>query len=147
MADKSVYEQSVADFIDKLYSKANFGPNDSKIASTVFHPIEAAKRAGNWFTENVNTAAGIPSKYDNADLFVGVNPYSQVQAASNLASLAGTGAMPFNQSGPATLGTFAGMKSETAPRLNRLIAQDMEKAGHNPNDIRSEEHTSELQSH
>lgn len=112
----------------------NFEPNDSQILSAIIHPVEAAKRAGNAFTRDVNTVMGA-SDLESANPLYGPSPDEQAKAALNLAGLAGTGTMPFNRSGPATLGTFAGMKSETAPRLNHLIAQDMEKAGHNPNDI------------
>ena len=103
----------------------NFEPNDSQILSAIRHPVEAAKRAGNAFTRDVNTAMGIPD-LESANPLFGPSDEERVRAALNLAGLAGTGAMPFNQSGPATLGTFAGMKSETAPKSRALIAQDME---------------------
>ena len=112
----------------------NFEPSDSQILSAIIHPVEAAKRAGSAFTRDVNTVMGAPD-LESANPLYGPSPDEQAKAALNLAGLAGTGAMPFNQSGPATLGTFAGMKSETAPKSRALIAQDMEKAGHNPNDI------------
>ena len=105
----------------------NFEPSDSQILSAIIHPVEAAKRAGSAFTRDVNTVMGAPD-LESANPLYGPSPDEQAKAALNLAGLAGTGAMPFNQSGPATLGTFAGIKSETAPRSNRLIAQDMEKA-------------------
>jgi hypothetical protein len=143
--EPAITRETLEEYINRVYGSAgqvagnfrsqNFGPNDSVIASTINHPIEATKRAGEWLTKNINTAAGIPEQYDNPDPLIGYTPHQQALAALNIAGLAGTGAIPFNQSGPATVGTFAGMGSKTAPRLNRLIAQDMEKAGASSDEI------------
>jgi hypothetical protein len=93
----------------------NFGPEDSVILSSLLHPQDALKRGLNNFQSNVNTAMGVPDpKYQDE-----ASPYTfsptdkqKSESAFNLAGLAGTGSMPFNQAGgPATLGMFVGPKS------------------------------------
>lgn len=129
--------ESFEDYITRVYNKLNkqhFGPEDSAIASYIMHPIEGATRLGNEFTKNVNAAMGVSDLYDNPTPF-SITPAEQVRGALNVATMAGTGAMPFNQSGPATLGTFAGLGSKTANRLNAGLARDMEAAGKSPEEI------------
>lgn len=117
----------------------NFGPEDSVILSSLLHPQEALKRGLNNFQSNVNTAMGVPDpRYqDEASPYTfGPTDKQRFEAAFNLAGLAGTGSMPFNQAGgPATLGMFAGLRSNTANKLNAGIARDMEQAGHTPEEI------------
>ena len=76
------------------FNEQNFEPSDSIIASTLAHPIEAAKRLGNKFTENVNTLMGYPDLESAEPLYQ--RPDSEkVKAALDLAGLAQTGALPF----------------------------------------------------
>src|SRR5574343_1100967 len=93
-------------------SKQNFGQNDSMIASTVMHPVEAAKRAANWFQNNVNAAAGYADPYDNPNPLV-TNDANRVNGAINLLGLmqgGGAGFAPKSAGG--TVGTFIGSKSK-----------------------------------
>lgn len=116
----------------------NFGPEDSVILSSLLHPQEALKRGLNFFQANVNTAMGVPDpRYqDEASPYAyGPTDKQRAESAFNLAGLAGTGSMPFNQSGPGTLGMFAGLRSNTANKLNAGIARDMEQAGHSPEEV------------
>ena len=99
------------DRLKKAYERSNFGPNDSVIASTIHHPIEAAKRAKDSLMHSIDTAAGVPREIlDESSAFpVGIAPSrdEQAQAALDLAGLAQTGAMPFApESAGGTLGTL-----------------------------------------
>jgi hypothetical protein len=82
-----------------MSAKQNFEDNDSMIASTILHPVEAAKRAGNAFMRSVDTAGGRPKQaLDESSWYpVGIAPSidEQAQAGLDLAGLAQTGAMPF----------------------------------------------------
>ena len=121
-----------------LLKSQNFEPEDSQIVSSLMHPQEAVKRGANWFQNNVNTAVGVPDpRYQDEASPYAFSPTDKqrAEAAFNLAGLAGTGSMPFNQSGPATLGMFAGLRSNTANKLNAGIARDMEQAGNSPEDV------------
>ena len=121
-----------------LLKSQNFEPEDSQIVSSLMHPQEAVKRGANWFQNNVNTAMGVPDpRYQDEASPYAFSPTDKqrAEAAFNLAGLAGTGSMPFNQSGPATLGMFAGLRSNTANKLNAGIARDMEQAGNSPEDV------------
>ena len=116
----------------------NFGPEDSVILSSLLHPQEALKRGLNSFQSNVNTAIGVPDpRYqDEASPYAyGPTDKQRAESAFNLAGLAGAGSMPFNQSGPGTLGMFAGLRSNTAKKLNAGIARHMEQAGNSPEDV------------
>ena len=44
----------------KIGNKANFGPNDSMIASAFLHPVTGAQKALEWIQSQVNTAEGMP---------------------------------------------------------------------------------------
>jgi len=122
-----------------LLKAQNFEPEDSQIVSSLMHPQQAIQKGANWFQNNVNTAMGVPDpKYqDEASPYTfGPTDKQKLEAAFNLAGLAGTGSMPFNKvGGPATLGMFAGLRSNTANKLNAGIARDMEQAGHTPEEI------------
>ena len=76
------------------FNEQNFEPSDSIIASTLAHPIEAAKRLGNKFTENVNTLMGYPD-LESAEPLYQRPDNEKVKAALDLAGLAQTGALPF----------------------------------------------------
>ena len=97
------------DRLKKAYERSNFGPNDSVIASTIHHPIEAAKRAKDSLMRSIDTAAGVPREIlDESSAFpFGIAPSmdEQAQAGLDLAGLAQTGAMPFApESAGGTLG-------------------------------------------
>ena len=99
------------DRLKKAYERSNFGPNDSVIASTIHHPIEAAKRAKDSLMRSIDTAAGVPREIlDESSAFpFGIAPSmdEQAQAGLDLAGLMQTGAMPFApESAGGTLGTL-----------------------------------------
>ena len=96
---------------DDMREKQNFEDNDSMIASTILHPVEAAKRAGNAFMRSVDVASGRPREIlDESSVFpIGVVPSrdEQAQAGLDIAGLAQTGAMPFApESAGGVLGTI-----------------------------------------
>ena len=130
--------ESLSDYLYRLYGKAkqqNFRPEDSQIVSSIMHPNEAVKR---YITNNIVNASGNLTDeqlIDNPNPLFGLSPEQQALSGLNLATMAGTGSMPFNQSGPATLGTFAGLGSKTANKLNAGLARDMEAAGKSPEEI------------
>lgn len=97
--------------LKKAYERSNFGPNDSVIASTIHHPIEAAKRAKDSLMRSIDAAAGVPREIlDESSAFpFGIAPSmdEQAQAGLDLAGLMQTGAMPFApESAGGTLGTL-----------------------------------------
>lgn len=96
--------------LKRAYENSNFGPNDSVIASTIHHPIEAAKRAKDSLMRSIDTAAGVPREIlDESSAFpFGVAPSmdEQAQAGLDLAGLMQTGAMPFAPSDAGSLGTI-----------------------------------------
>jgi len=49
----------------------NFGPNQSVIASGFMHPQKGLSKLADWFTNNVNTAAGLPdpNQQDEASMY------------------------------------------------------------------------------
>ena len=96
---------SLSELFAKL-KKQNFGVNDSLIASTVMHPSEAAKRFGNKFSHDVNTAAGLADLYDNPNPLYAPSEDQQAKSALDLAGLMQTGAFPFAPSGEGTLGSI-----------------------------------------
>lgn len=109
-AHERLYRRAMAHF-DDMSAKQNFEDNDSMIASTILHPVEAAKRAGSAFMRSVDTAGGRPKQaLDESSWYpVGIAPSmdEQAQAALDLAGLAQTGAMPFApESAGGTLGTL-----------------------------------------
>lgn len=108
-AHERLYRRAMAHF-DDMSAKQNFEDNDSMIASTILHPVEAAKRAGNAFMRSVDTAGGRPKQaLDESSWYpVGIAPSmdEQAQAGLDLAGLAQTGAMPFAPSGAGSLGTI-----------------------------------------
>ena len=124
-AHERLYRRAMAHF-DDMSAKQNFEDNDSMIASTILHPVEAAKRAGNAFMRSVDTAGGRPREIlDESSAFpVGIVPSrdEQTQAALDLAGLAQTGAMPFAPStGAGVLGTI------TIPK-KRITVTDPERS-------------------
>jgi len=108
-AHERLYRRAMAHF-DDMSAKQNFEDNDSMIASTILHPVEAAKRAGSAFMRSVDTAGGRPKQaLDESSWYpVGIAPSmdEQAQAGLDLAGLAQTGAMPFAPSGAGSLGTI-----------------------------------------
>jgi hypothetical protein len=108
-AHERLYRRAMAHF-DDMSAKQNFEDDDSMIASTILHPVEAAKRAGSAFMRSVDTAGGRPKKaLDESSWYpVGIAPSmdEQTQAALDLAGLAQTGAMPF---APESAGGVLGM--------------------------------------
>lgn len=124
-AHERLYRRAMAHF-DDMSAKQNFEDNDSMIASTILHPVEAAKRAGSAFMRSVDTAGGRPKQaLDESSWYpVGIAPSmdEQAQAALDLAGLAQTGAMPFAPStGAGVLGTI------TIPK-KRITVTDPERS-------------------
>lgn len=95
----------------------NFGPNQSVIASGFMHPQKGLSKLADWFTNNVNTAAGLPdpNQQDEASMYAyGPNIDQQAESGLNLAGLLQTGAFASGaapKSAGGTLGTFIGPKS------------------------------------
>ena len=95
----------------------NFGPNQSVIASGFMHPQKGLSKLADWFTNNVNTAAGLPdpNQQDEASMYAyGPNIDQQAESGLNLAGLLQTGAFASGaapKSAGGTLGTFTGPKS------------------------------------
>jgi len=99
------------DRLKKAYERSNFGPEDSMIASTIHHPVEAARRAKDAFMRSIDTASGRPREIlDESSVFpFGIAPSidEQAQAGLDIAGLAQTGAMPFApESAGGVLGTI-----------------------------------------
>ena len=90
----------------------NFGPNQSVIASGFMHPQKGLSKLADWFTNNVNTAAGLPdpNQQDEASMYAyGPNIDQQAESGLNLAGLLQTGAFASGaapKSAGGTLGTF-----------------------------------------
>lgn len=73
----------------------NFKPNQSVIASAFMHPQKGLSKLADWFTNNVNTAAGLPdpNQQDEASMYAyGPNIEQQAESGLNLAGLLQTGA-------------------------------------------------------
>lgn len=108
-AHERLYRRAMAHF-DDVSAKQNFGDEDSIIASTLLHPVEAAKRASNAFMRSVDTASGRPREIlDESSAFpVGIEPSidEQSQAAFDLAGIVQTGGLPF---APTSAGGTLGM--------------------------------------
>jgi hypothetical protein len=134
-------ENSTVNNLKKYWARSNFGPNDSVIASSIHHPIEATSRVGDWLQKQMRIAAGIPNQAleDEGSWYqTGIVPAmnEQAQAGLDIAGLAQTGAMPFSpMTGKGTLGMFAGLKSSTADLGAHQTAQAMEAAGKSPEEI------------
>lgn len=103
--------------VDRI-KRQDFGPDDSKIVSSIMHSQEAMIRAGEWLQEKMRQASGRP--YED------VMPDEQVQAGLDLAGLAQTGGMPFAPaSAGGTLGTvIIPEKTVNAYKLFRTKADD-----------------------
>lgn len=96
-------------FIDS-FKRQNFGPNDSMIASTAMHPLEASKRLNAWLQNQMNVGVGVPQyPTDEASIYATAPlDISRLQAAMNIAGLAETGSIPFApKSAGGVLGTVA----------------------------------------
>jgi len=82
-------------FLDKLDAQ-NFGPNDSKVASSINHPLTALAKIAEW----LNTRVKLASNPNVPDAL-------KVSATADLAGGAQLGAFPFApQSAGGTLGTL-----------------------------------------
>ena len=110
--------------LKRAYENSNFGPNDSMIASTIRHPIEAAKRYGQHLNDmyaiatdqltDAELAAAKDAGYDEESypLYAMEHPIfrtdaQKAEAGMEFAGLAQTGAMPFApESAGGTLGTL-----------------------------------------
>jgi hypothetical protein len=120
----SQYDQNYADDLARLkraYENSNFGPNDSMIASTIRHPAEAVRRAGDWLQEKERILSGRPYEDD-------FTPEDQALAGLDIAGLAETGSMPFAPiSAGGTLGTVnIPEKTVNAYKLFRFKDKDPE---------------------
>jgi len=102
----------------------DFKPEDSKILSSIMHPVKAAEQAGQWFQNNVNTAAGYSDPYDNPTPWLAPSDEQQTEAALNLSGLMQTGSMPFApKSAGGTLGTVTGYGTKKAKQIADLLNQ------------------------
>lgn len=100
---------SIADLIKGLnkLDAQSFRPGDSVVASTINHPVDAMSKLAQWLTRQTNTAAGIPSQYDNRNPLLAPSPDEQAQAGFDLAGMAQVGAFPFApKGGTGTLGSI-----------------------------------------
>ena len=113
---------SLADLLTGL-NKQNFGAKDSQILSAIMHPVEAAKRFGNKFTRDVNTAAGLADLYDNPNPLYAPSEGQQAKAAFDLAGFMQTGACPFAPTGAGTLGTITKRKNLNAGLLAKYLQE------------------------
>jgi hypothetical protein len=103
----------------------SFRPGDSLLASTINHPVDAVGEFGNWLTNRVNTAAGIPDQYDNP--YPLLAPQGQEQAAFDIAGMAQLGSMPFApKSAGGTLGTLVdyGAPETQFSRAHKIAQQN-----------------------
>jgi hypothetical protein len=111
LSDDEGYADDLAR-LKKAYERSNFGPNDSVIASTIHHPIEAAKRYGQHLNDmyaiatdqltDAELAAAKDAGYDEESypLYAMEHPIfrtdaQKAEAGMEFAGLAQTGAMPF----------------------------------------------------
>lgn len=93
----------------KRFQKHNFGENDSVIASSINHPVDATKKALEWLNEQILIASNTPKpSNDEGDIYsYGNSNINQIQSALNLAGLAEVGSMPMApMSKGGTLGTL-----------------------------------------
>jgi hypothetical protein len=118
-----LYRRAMAHF-DDMSAKQNFEDNDSMIASTILHPVEAAKRYGQHLNDmyaiatdqltDAELAAAKDAGYDEESypLYAMEHPIfrtdaQKAEAGMEFAGLAQTGAMPFApESAGGTLGTL-----------------------------------------
>lgn len=122
----------MAGLIDAL-KKQNFEDNDSLIASTAMHPIEAAKRLKSWLDLQMNTGMGVPQLDESTGFYRDPTDAQQHEAAFNIAGLLETGAIPFApKSAGGTLGTFIGPTSKMWNKANADEAVKLLKQGADP---------------
>ena len=116
----------------------NFGPNQSVIASGFMHPQKGLSKLADWFTNNVNTAAGLPdpNQQDEASMYAyGPNIDQQAESGLNLAGLLQTGAFASGaapKSAGGTLGTFIGRNSTGWDATKAAEAEKLLNAGADP---------------
>jgi hypothetical protein len=146
-AHERLYRRAMAHF-DDMREKQNFEDNDSMIASTILHPVEAAKRYGKHLNDmyaiatdqltDAELAAAKDAGYDEESypLYAMEHPIfrtdaQKAQAGMEFAGLAQTGAMPFApEISPATLGSINSPKSQLgkigATREKKVITEPEE---------------------
>lgn len=95
----------ISKLAEKLRSQ-DFGKDDSIIASSLMHPLDAVQHGANWVSDQFNRAANTPDPYDNPNPLRGYSPEQQVGGALNLAGLAQTGAFPMAPSGQGVVGSI-----------------------------------------
>ena len=94
----------------KALRRQDFGDNDSVIASSIMHPAKAINKLAEALRGEVNTAYGIPDKFDNPTPWLAPSREQQASAALNLAGLLQTGAFASGaapKSAGGTLGTLS----------------------------------------
>jgi len=102
-------------FLDKLDAQ-NFGPNDSKVASSINHPLTALAKIAEW----LNTRVKLASNPNVPDAL-------KVSATADLAGGAQLGAFPFApQSAGGTLGTLK-YKTDLAEGMTKLKDKDIKE--------------------
>ena len=102
----------------------NFGPNQSVIASGFMHPQKGLSKLADWFTNNVNTAAGLPdpNQQDEASIYAyGPNIDQQAESGLNLAGLLQTGAFASGAAPKSAGGTLGTSISNSA--MNKIIKE------------------------
>jgi hypothetical protein len=113
----------VAGLIDSL-KRQNFGPNDSLIASTAMHPVDAAKRLNAWLETQMNIGMGkAQTPTDEADIYARApTDWERLQAALNIAGVAQTGSIPFApRSSGGILGTFVNSNKRPASMTKKEL--------------------------
>ena len=124
----------------------NFKPNQSVIASSFMHPQKGLSKLADWFTNNVNTAAGLPdpNQQDEASMYAyGPNIEQQAESGLNLAGLLQTGAFASGAAPKSAGGTLGSMRipSDTV-RVhdwldNGIVADVTQKQGNILNTVQS----------
>lgn len=97
---------SLADLLAKYLKGHDFGPEDSTILSSLYHPGMAAQKFGGFVQNNANAALGNADPYDNPTPYYGATDAQRASGAMTLAGLMQTGALPFGPKGAGTLGAI-----------------------------------------
>lgn len=114
--------------LDRI-KKQNFGKNDSVIASTIMHPLNALMRGEDWFNDQVSTGLGYADPSED-NLYPGYAfGNKQAGAALNLAGLMQAGSMPAAPlSSGGTLGTAAMPYIGTLSRYDIPVGASLERS-------------------
>lgn len=118
--------------------RQDFGDKDSIIASSIMHPAKAINKLAEALRGEVNTAYGIPDKFDNPTPWLAPSREQQASSALNLAGLLQTGAFASGaapKSAGGTLGTFIGKNALTWDAKAAKKAAGLLKRGIDPEKV------------